>query len=154
MPASLGQMPHSLFPFWLDECLPVASRKGYCSQLCKVCWGLRPRRTCRGSGVFPVPSPHGPCLELCPKSYHLSSAPLTALSSKENAKRICMLLCCDSAFVSCLLGASGLHMPSGQDIFLLGLISHTASARQRWCPARLGGVGDLHPEQCMVGWQL
>lgn len=80
--------------------------------------------------------------------------PLVALASEQNVKRVCMLLCCGSAFVSCLLGCSGIDMPSGQDIFLLGLISHTASTRQCWCPARLGGVGDLRPEQCMVGWQL
>lgn len=28
------------FPPWLDQCLPVASRTDYFSQLCKFCWAL------------------------------------------------------------------------------------------------------------------
>ena len=119
-----GKCPTPCF-IRLEECLPVTS------------WlGLKAEESAVYLGLFPVPPLHGPCLELGHESCPFGQ-PLAALSSKENTKWK-MLLSYGGAFASSLLGASGLHTPSGQGIFF---ISCSASPRQCWCPVRLGGGG-------------
>lgn len=141
--ASLGQMP--LFQL-VRQMLAVASRRGYLSQLHKVSWGIRQKNLLR-SGVLPVPS-----LQLGLKSYPSVLCTFGCFASKGNADRI-VPLCCGGAFVSCLLGGSGQHMPSGQDIFLSILLCFllamlVSSKAWRW-------EGQLCPQHgYMVGWQV